>query len=291
MTVAEDTRIGEFVNEAIVDFMRDAAPVAERFSLWTVLGQTDYDLSRDVAPMEVTQLRIVASGGTLTVTVGGQVTAATARDATAATWVTNLEALSTVDVGEVDVEVGDGVGTPLDPIIVTFTWLERANLVVSASGASLTGPDSDVQVTTLHEGGQQGILRILGDVPFDLNDEVVANRYSVLGLSTLVLHDSPTTAEELRGWCVPRPVVLVNTTDDAVALPGPREWHRAVVYRACQLVCEWDGHDDAEIAKWEAKYEGEVGKCRRSRSRAVGGRQRPRLRASSQLGRLRNWME
>lgn len=289
LTTTDDTRVGLFVNEAIVDWFRDAAPVAERFSVWTVPGQVDYDLARDVAPQETTQLRIVASGGTLTVTVAGQTTSGVAYNATEAAWVAALEALSTVDVDEVEVTVGDGTGTPLDPIIVELRWLERANLVVTASGASLTGPDSDVQVTTLHEGGQQGILRVLSDVPHDLNIDVETDRYSVMGLSTLVLHDEPTTAELLRGWCVPRPVVLVVTTDDAVELPGPREWHRAIVYRARQIAAEWDRQEDTEVAKWEGKYENEVAKCRRTRTRMVGGRQRRGLRASSSISRFRSW--
>lgn len=281
-----DTRVGQFVNEAVVDFMRDAAPVASRFSFWTVPGQTDYDLERDIGAMEITQLRIVASGGTLTATVGGQVTAATAFDADADTWVTNLEALSTIDAGEVEVEVGEGDGTPDAPILVTIRFLERTNVVVTADGASLTGPDSDVQVTTLLDGGQAGVLRVLGDVPHDLNAEVTTDRYTVMGLSTLVLHVVPTTAEEIHGWCVPRPPVLSGTDE----IPVPREWERAIIYRAQQLTAEWDRQDDGEIAKWEAKYEGEVGKCRRSRTRAVGGHQRSRLRASSQTGPNRTWM-
>lgn len=291
LTTDEDTRVGQFVNEAIIDFMRDAAPVATRFSLTTVVGQTDYDLSRDVAAMELTELRIVATGGTLTVTPNGGTTAAIAFDADAAAWVAALEASASVDVGEVDVTVGDGTGGVDDPIVVLVRWNERTNMVVTADGSSLTGPSAGVQVTTLREGGQQGVLRILGDVPYDANARVETNRYVVMGTTTLVLRDAPTKVETIEGWCVPRPVVLVVTTDDAVELPVPREFQRGIVYRALQIGAEWDRQDDSEVLKWEGRYEAEVAKCRRSRTRAVGAMQRPRLRPSSMLGSTRLWMD
>lgn len=189
LTTADDERVGEFVNEAIVDFMRDAAPVVERFTITTVADQVDYDLD----------------------------------------------------------DLSDA-----------------------------------------------GVLRILGDFPHDLNVAVETDRYNVMGLTTLVLRDTPADGGELLlGWCVPRPEELVVTTDDAVELPGPREWHRAILYRALQLACEWDRQDDSEIQKWEAKYEGEVGKCRRSRTRMVGGSQRGRLRPASRLASTfhRSWMD
>lgn len=52
---------------------------------------------------EIQSLIIDATGGTFTATFGGQTTAATAYNATAATMKTNLEALSTIGVGNVGV--------------------------------------------------------------------------------------------------------------------------------------------------------------------------------------------
>ena len=279
LQVGDDASVADFVNEAIVDFYRDAWPVVAPLNLETIAGQASYDLTRDVGAMEITQLRIVATGGTCTVTVGGQVTAATAWDATDATWVANLEALSTVDVGEVEVTIGDGDGSPDAPRIVLLRWLERADLVVTGSGASLTGPDADLQVTTLLEGGSQGVLAVIPDASV-MGDLGVT--MEVRG-NVLVLDPVPTVSgTKLTGWVVPRPKLLVRTTDDAVEIPTPREWQRAIVYRAVQIGSEWDMQDPNLATAMEAKYETEVRKCRRARSWAAGNGSRATLQPSSQ---------
>jgi hypothetical protein len=82
-----------------------------------------------------------STGGTFTLTFNGQTTATIAYNANAATVQSALEALSTIGSGNVLVSGSD-------PWTITFREaLERTPLALTASGASLTGPDSPYTVT------------------------------------------------------------------------------------------------------------------------------------------------
>jgi hypothetical protein len=84
-----------------------------------------------------------ATGGTFTLTFNGQTTAAIAFGATAAAVKAALELLSTIGTGNVAVSGANG-----GPWTVTFqAALERTALQLTASGTSLTGPDSPYTVT------------------------------------------------------------------------------------------------------------------------------------------------
>ncbi len=99
------------------------------------------------------------TGGTFTLTVGSQTTAAIAYNATAAAVKTALEALVNINVGDVTVTGGPGPGTPY---VVTFTGQYAGEDMpqMTASGASLTGgtsPAVGVTTTTAGGGGAGGI--------------------------------------------------------------------------------------------------------------------------------------
>lgn len=87
---------------------------------------------------KVRYLTIVGTGGTFTVTVGGQTTSAVAYNATAGTLQTALEALSTVAVGDVAVTGGPGATNPYR-IQIGGAYNDTATPTITASGASLTG--------------------------------------------------------------------------------------------------------------------------------------------------------
>lgn len=91
------------------------------------------------------------TGGTFTLTYAGQTTAAIARNATAATVKTSLEALSNIGVDDVTVTGGPG---PTSPWTVTFAGaLATANLAQMTATSSLTGGTTPgVAVTTLTDG-------------------------------------------------------------------------------------------------------------------------------------------
>jgi hypothetical protein len=88
---------------------------------------------------EIQQVTIAGTptGGTFTLTYSGQTTAAIARNATAATVDTALEALSNIGAGNVSVAGGPGPSTPWT---VTFTGtLAATNVAQMTSTSSLTG--------------------------------------------------------------------------------------------------------------------------------------------------------
>ncbi len=107
----------------------------------------------DGATTEVQTITVTGSptGGTFTVTYAGQTTAAIAYNATAATVLTRLEALSNIDSGDVTV-TGDAGG----PYTVTFD-ADLGNVAeFTASGASLTGGSSPAVAIATTASGQTG---------------------------------------------------------------------------------------------------------------------------------------
>lgn len=105
---------------------------------------------------EVVEVSIVAEGGTLALTFAADATAAIDFDAESAAIVSALEATDGIDSSEVEVEVGDGVGSVADPIVWTLTFvggLGRQNVgAVTVDDALLTGDDAEATVSVAVAG-------------------------------------------------------------------------------------------------------------------------------------------
>lgn len=109
-----------------------------------------------------------------------------------------------------------------------------------------------------------GVLRFLPDNESFVED-TEEYHFTVRGLAWLEIDATPTEITTLRGWIVPRPEDLIV---DADPLPFPTEYDKAIRYRACQLIGEWDRQDPNDVAMWETKYENEVRKAHVARRRA-----------------------
>jgi hypothetical protein len=100
------------------------------------------------------------TGGTFTVTFGGQTTAAIAYNATAATVQAALQAMTSIGANNVTVTGGPGPGTPW---VVTFrNALGSTNVAQMTTTDSLTGgasPASAVTTTTQGAAGTPGTFR------------------------------------------------------------------------------------------------------------------------------------
>jgi hypothetical protein len=98
------------------------------------------------------------TGGTVTLTLDGETTAAIAYNAAASAVQTALEGLSNVSPGDVAVTGGPGPGTPW---IVTFgtgtKWAGKNVPQMTASGGSLTGGTSPAIAVTTTTGGGSGV--------------------------------------------------------------------------------------------------------------------------------------
>lgn len=96
------------------------------------------------------------TGGSITLTLDGETTAAIAYNATAATVKTTLENLSNVRVGSVTVTGGAG---PATPWVVTFDGTQYGGLDVPQMTAtsSLTGGTSPVVAVTTTTAGGSGV--------------------------------------------------------------------------------------------------------------------------------------
>lgn len=107
---------------------------------------------------EVQSVKVNATGGTFTLTFGGQTTAAIAYNANATTGAPSvrakLEALSTIGTGNVSVSGGPGNSGGTTPYVVTFIGDLGGQDVaaLTANAASLTGGAGTVTVTTTTQG-------------------------------------------------------------------------------------------------------------------------------------------
>lgn len=91
------------------------------------------------------------TGGTFTLTVNGQTTAAIAFNATAAIVQAALEALSNVEVGDVVCVGSVDINLGQANAVVTITWggnLANQNITITFDGASLTGGTNPAFATT-----------------------------------------------------------------------------------------------------------------------------------------------
>ncbi len=130
---------------------------------------------------EVWTVTIDAEGGTFTTTYAAQTTAAVAYDASAATYQAALEALSTIEVGDITVTKSGDVFT-----ISTKATLGGANLTAPTTTATLlTGGAGTATVATLTGGAatdKTGAQPLLASVP--------SNQVSNFALLTTAVGDS-----------------------------------------------------------------------------------------------------
>lgn len=136
-------------------YFEDGLPVA----LATSGSNSGYAVPLAASATEVQTVTITGTpaGGTVTLTFDGETTGTIAYNASAATVLAALEALSNVDVGSVVVTGGPGPGTAW---VVTFSGAQYlgANVpVMTASGASLTGGTSPAIAVTTTTGGGSGV--------------------------------------------------------------------------------------------------------------------------------------
>ena len=103
---------------------------------------------------EVQQINVDATGGTFTVSFGGQTTAALAYNITAAALQTALAGLSSIGSGNISVTGGVGGAGGLAPYVVTFlgTLGGTNQAAMTTNSTSLTGSAHTATVTTITNG-------------------------------------------------------------------------------------------------------------------------------------------
>ena len=152
-----------------------------------------------------------ASGGTFTITVNGQTTAAIAYNASAAQVLAALEALSNVEPGDFTVTKASTT--------FTITWQEAGPQTdITANFASLTGGGSPAITITqgasddsLTADGRQTAANIVG-----INDTYLPTQLMRRDVEIGVLRHGTC----VQDWCIEydagAPVALTNTTADAM---------------------------------------------------------------------------
>lgn len=104
---------------------------------------------------EVQSIAVDATGGTFTITFDGATTAAISATATAAAVQAALEAIATINPGDVTVTGGPGAAGGATPYVLTFggRYLGQNVPAVTTAAGSLTGGASTAAVTTGTGGG------------------------------------------------------------------------------------------------------------------------------------------
>ncbi len=96
-------------------------------------------------------------------------------------------------------------------------------------------------------------------------------RYAVEGANLLMVYPTPSSADVLTVYYVPRPATLTSGSDSPTEIPT--EFHKAVEYYALAEAADWD--DDSSSAQgqryWDM-YEREIGKAKRSKLTRGGAR-------------------
>jgi len=131
-----------------ISWMKDKAPERSG-SMWARRLEDDIDLSTNEV-QSITRTGTV-SGGTYTISFGGQTTASIAYDATSATTQAALEALSTIGSDNVSV-----TGAPISggPVYITFREdLGKTNVAEVTVSSSLTGGGT-IAVATVTTGAE-----------------------------------------------------------------------------------------------------------------------------------------
>ena len=116
-------------------------------------------------------ISVDATGGTFTLSYGGQTTSAIAEAATAATVQAALQALSTIGVG--NIAVTGSAGGPW-----TYEFVEdlrhAVTTAVTGNGASLTGGTTVVTITAVQAGAADAILTLPGGVTVPIGEKYIA---------------------------------------------------------------------------------------------------------------------
>lgn len=116
----------------------EGAEVGER--LWINPADNKLLLTDEAGEVHpAVKLTITATGGTFTVTVDGEATAALAFNVTAAELKTALEGLSNINAGDITVTGGPGATAAFIITFVDGPYADDPAPVITASGAELTG--------------------------------------------------------------------------------------------------------------------------------------------------------
>jgi hypothetical protein len=190
------------------------------------------------------------TGGTFTLTFGGQTTAAIAFDATAAAVASALEALSSVGVGNV---TASGGPLPGSSVLVTFTGrLGAQDLALMTATSSLTGGTSPAVTVTETRAGGSGIragyvsVAVLGqggvrlsaaakaDIQTRLDPRAQANLAVQVIDPAITAVDVAVTVKALDGY--DSATVITNVTALLDDYLSPDTWGWAATVRRNELI-------------------------------------------------------
>jgi hypothetical protein len=117
----------------------------------------------EVRSDEVETIRVNASGGTFTITYGGETTTPLAYNATAVEVQEALEALPSIGAGDISVSGGPGAEGGGTPYVLTFIGAlgERAITPVTTDRSSLTGKVKLASVVVVRPGGALDLRRYI----------------------------------------------------------------------------------------------------------------------------------
>jgi hypothetical protein len=217
-------------------------------------------LNRYVPPFnEIQQVVVGATGGTFTLTFSGQTTTAIAYNATAATILAALEALSNINPGDIVVTGGPAASSP---VVVEFRGQYLATDVpqMTASGTGLTGTGAAVTVTTTRSASNEQTA-VDGAVTVALRG-FTGDPVSAAASATVKAKLDAARLPNLNLYVIDPTYTTVDVTFTATSYPG---WDPADVQaRARQAVIDylspvgWGSPAGGEQPQWLAQTQVEA---------------------------------
>lgn len=208
-----------------------------------------------------------------------------------------IENTTSGDQTEIDEAVNEGV---LDILRISNVTVEKGTTTLTADVEDYTLDTDILRIIDLYVTGSDSrtysweqlavpeLLR-LRRTNSDLTDTV--RYYALAGSSTLLVYPTPSTADEVTIYYVPRPTEMTDAAHDpSTATYGgiPREFHRGIeLYALWRMADLNDDVSSEQGERYRALYEKFAAEINRDTSRK-GGARMPQARTSRPRVTLRN---
>lgn len=165
----------------------------------------------------------------------------------------------------------------------TACWIERSTLTTTAGSADYDMDQDIMQIVELSILDSDGDTTLPARMsPQDImelrrgssDQDSPSRRYAVQGHNMLMLWPTPTTADTITIYYVPRPATLSVSSDTASLVPP--QYHRALEFYAAAQLADYDDDQSSGMGQsYLAQYEALVVRARREAMRMGGRRMAP----------------
>lgn len=165
----------------------------------------------------------------------------------------------------------------------TACWIERSTMTTTAGTADYDMDQDIMQIIELYVTGTDSLETQMARVtPVDIlefrrtssDTDSPSRRYATQGHNMLMLWPTPSDADTLTVYYVPRPSTMSASTDSASLIPP--QYHKALEFYALAEMADYDDDQSSAMGQsYRARYEQMVVACRREATRMGSRRLAP----------------